>query len=41
MFLEKPSIQSVFEPNISTILMIWDETFLENFNLPKVPKCCC
>jgi hypothetical protein len=26
--------------NISTILMIWGEIFLEKFNLPKVPKYC-
>jgi hypothetical protein len=38
-FLERPWIELVYEPNISTLLMIWGERFLERFNLPKVPKC--
>jgi hypothetical protein len=41
MFLERPWIKLVYELNISTLLMIWGEIFLEKYNLPKVPKCCC
>lgn len=39
--LERPWIKLVYEPNISTLLMILGVRFLETFNLPKVPKCCC